>query len=194
MIQLKSPTQLLMPHSRKSFPFFLFFSVLFAHLYLLPNVLIFQRWPRKNIFCVPPAGCFSRSYYVHLMCSVYRPLPCGHQRPDVLRNDRKLFFHNRQTCRYMGGCSPVGTARSGAPPAEQGGPGLQRARPRGTLHHQDLPGSPRHHLCSSAHLRQRQTLVVLRLLLLFAHTFHHHLLFSDCKENPQSRESLYPGE
>lgn len=120
------------------------------------------------------------------MRSVYRPLPRGHQRTDVLRNDRELFVDNGQTRCYMGGRSAVGTSRSCSPPAEQGELGVQWPRARGALRYKGVSQFTGHHLRVGPYLRQRQTLVVFWLLLLFAHTFHHHLLFSDCKENSQS--------
>ena len=145
---------------------------------------------RSPIFCVPPTGRFSWRHDLHLMCSVYRPLPRCHQCTDVLRDDRKLLFHNCQTCCHMGRCPTVGSSRSRSSPAEQGGFGLQRPSSRGALHYKDLSWFAGHHLCFSPYLRQCEALVVFWLLLLFAHTFHHHLLLSDRKENPQGRESL----
>lgn len=78
----------------------------------------------EPVHSVSPTGDFSGRHYFHLMCSVHRSLPGCHQRPDVLWNDRKLFFHHCQTCSYLGWRFAVGTSGNCPPAAEQGRFGL----------------------------------------------------------------------
>lgn len=140
------------------------------------------------------SGGLSGSHHIHTVCSLHRPVSCGHQRADVLRDDRELHLDDGQAGGHLGGRPAAGPARGGAAPAGQGGPRVQRQPPRRALRGEDLHGAARHHLRAGSHLRRGTALVVLRLLFLFAYPVHYYLLPGDSEENQEGRESLHEGE
>lgn len=135
-------------------------------------------------FLLVSSGCLPWCDHFHPVRSVHRPLPCGHQCPDVLWDDWELHLHYGKASSHLDRSSAIGSP--GAPHTTAGSWRHRNARRAScwTLHHQDIHLTTWHALCPGIDLWGRSAVVVLWLLLLPPHPLYHWLLIGDGTQDP----------